>query len=171
MQPLTVSGEHITKLTLSYTGVAIVFDDLRWNTEPIAGGDAFSVGANGTLNGNLLGNDSDADNDPLTAAVSNGPAHGSVSVRPDGGFTYTPAGGFSGSDSFSYHVNDGDGEQQGRVGRHHGDPAAPAAAAAAAAAADGRAVDDEHQLAGVPEVHEAAWRSRPRTCSPARRSS
>jgi hypothetical protein len=112
VKPLTVNGEHITKLTLQYTGVAITFDDLRWNTEPTAGNDAFSVGAGGTLNGNLLGNDSDADNDPLTAAVSNGPAHGSVSVRPDGGFTYTPAGGFSGSDSFSYHVNDGDGNSK-----------------------------------------------------------
>ena len=38
-----------------------MFDDLRWNTEPIANGNAFSVAANGTLNGSLLGNDSDAD--------------------------------------------------------------------------------------------------------------
>ena len=49
-----------------------------------------------------------------------------MSVRADGGFTYKPAGGFSGSDSFTYHANDGDGEQQGRDGLHHGDPAAPA---------------------------------------------
>ena len=39
LAPLTVNGEHITKLTLSFTGSAIVFDDLRWNTEPIANGD------------------------------------------------------------------------------------------------------------------------------------
>ena len=112
LSPLTVSGEHITSLRLSFTGSAIVFDDLRWNTEPVSGGESFSTAHNTPLKDGglrLLANDSDRDGDPLTAALERGPAHGSVSVRPDGGFTYTPASGFSGADSFAYRAGDGDG--------------------------------------------------------------
>jgi hypothetical protein len=113
LAPLTVNGEHITKLELSFTGTQIVFDNLRWNTEPVSNGDSFSVGQNGTLNaGGLLANDGDADGDPLSAVLGSGPAHGAVSVRPDGGFTYTPAAGFSGPDSFTYHATDGAGSSR-----------------------------------------------------------
>lgn len=110
LAPLTVSGEHITSLVLSFTGSAIVFDDLRWNTEPTSSGDSFSMAQGGTLNVSapgVLGNDSDADGDPLTAALESAPANGSVSLRPDGGFTYTPKSGFTGTDSFSYRASDG----------------------------------------------------------------
>jgi hypothetical protein len=114
LSPLTVSGEHITRLTLTFTGSAIVFDDLRWNTEPVSRTESFSVSQNGQLNvgaRGVLANDTDADGDPLTASLASdrAPAHGTVSVRPDGGFTYTPASGFSGMDSFGYNANDGDG--------------------------------------------------------------
>jgi hypothetical protein len=116
LAPLTVSGEHITRLTLSFTGASIVFDDLRWNTEPEAGDDSRSVGQNGTLNVDgpgLLANDTDSDADPLTASLgTQAPAHGTVSVRPDGGFTYTPAADFVGTDAFSYRAGDGDGSSR-----------------------------------------------------------
>ena len=112
LAPLIVNGEHITKLTLSFTGSAIVFDDLRWNTEPTSNGDAFSVTQGGTLNvgaSGVLGNDSDPDGDPLTATLDSAPTNGSVSLRPDGGFTYTPKSGFVGTDSFNYRAGDGNG--------------------------------------------------------------
>ena len=35
------------------------------------------------------------------------PDHGTVAVRPDGSFTYTPAPDFHGEDAFTYAVNDG----------------------------------------------------------------
>jgi hypothetical protein len=49
---------------------------------------------------------------PLTAILipntgTNGPFHGSVTLRPDGSFTYTPDVGFRGQDSFRYEVTDG----------------------------------------------------------------
>ena len=90
-----------------------MFDDLRWNTEPVSSGESFSTGHNAALNvgaPGILANDSDPDGDPLTAALERGPAHGSVSVRSDGGFTYTPASGFTGTDSFGYRAGDGDGK-------------------------------------------------------------
>ncbi|HND53969.1 MAG TPA: Ig-like domain-containing protein, partial [Pirellulaceae bacterium] len=55
----------------------------------------------------VLANDSDADSDSLTAAVTQQPSHGTVTLSSDGGFTYTPASGFTGQDSFQYVANDG----------------------------------------------------------------
>jgi hypothetical protein len=40
--------------------------------------------------------------DTVTAAVVTQPAHGKVAVNMNGGFTYTPAAGFSGTDAFTY---------------------------------------------------------------------
>src|SRR5207245_911525 len=55
----------------------------------------------------VLANDSDADGDPLTAVLVSGPANGTLTLNPNGSFTYTPKTGFSGTDSFTYKANDG----------------------------------------------------------------
>jgi VCBS repeat-containing protein len=55
----------------------------------------------------VLDDASDVEGDPLTAAVATAPAHGSVAVNPDGSFTYTPAAGYAGPDSFTFVANDG----------------------------------------------------------------
>jgi hypothetical protein len=47
------------------------------------------------------------DGDELSAALVSGPSNGTLSLQGTGGFSYTPAPGFSGLDSFSYQVNDG----------------------------------------------------------------
>jgi len=52
-------------------------------------------------------NDTDVDGNPLTAAVVAQPAHGTVTVNANGGFTYTPALNYNGGDSFTYKANDG----------------------------------------------------------------
>ncbi len=66
-------------------------------------GTALTVSAPG-----LLANDSDSNGDPITAALASGPANGTVSINPDGSFTYEPNSGFYGTDSFSYVANDGE---------------------------------------------------------------
>jgi hypothetical protein len=55
----------------------------------------------------VLGNDTDADNDPLTASLVAGPSNGSLTLNANGSFTYTPGANFFGSDSFTYKANDG----------------------------------------------------------------
>jgi ELWxxDGT repeat protein/VCBS repeat-containing protein len=55
----------------------------------------------------LLSNDTDVDNDPLTATKVTDPANGSVVVNANGSYTYTPNANFNGSDSFTYTANDG----------------------------------------------------------------
>jgi len=55
----------------------------------------------------VLANDSDPNNDPLTAVEVSDPAHGTLSLDPNGSFVYTPNAGFSGTDTFTYRANDG----------------------------------------------------------------
>lgn len=73
--------------------------------------DFYSTPANTNLNTDaahgVLANDTDASGLTLTAAVSSQPAHGTLTLNPDGSFTYIPAAGFAGTDSFTYHASDG----------------------------------------------------------------
>jgi len=55
----------------------------------------------------VVGND--AGPAPLAASVAAAPAHGTVTLAADGSFTYTPAAGYAGADSFTYVVTDGNG--------------------------------------------------------------
>lgn len=80
------------------------------NDTPISVAESYSLARDTTLNiaapGVLL-NDFDYDDDPLTASVDVGPAHGTLNLLPNGSFSYTPTTGFSGTDQFSYRANDG----------------------------------------------------------------
>jgi hypothetical protein len=80
-------------------------------TLPIAAGDdVYEVAAETTLNVDLpgvLANDVDPEGDPLTATMVAGPTNGTVTLNVDGSFSYTPAIGFAGSDSFTYQAGDG----------------------------------------------------------------
>ncbi|HEX8857895.1 MAG TPA: Ig-like domain-containing protein [Actinomycetes bacterium] len=62
----------------------------------------FTVAAPG-----VLANDSDAAGDPLTATLVTGPVHGTLTLSPDGAFTYTPEADFNGRDTFTYKASDG----------------------------------------------------------------
>ena len=80
------------------------------NTAPVAVADAYTTQRDTPLvipAPGLLANDADAQSNPLTAALNAGPGHGSVSLNANGGFTYIPAAGYTGADSFTYHANDG----------------------------------------------------------------
>ncbi len=55
----------------------------------------------------VIGNDTDADLDPLLPTVVTEPDHGSLILDSDGSFSYTPSAGYHGPDSFTYKVNDG----------------------------------------------------------------
>ncbi len=60
----------------------------------------------------VMANDTDADGDALRAAVRVRPQHGTVLLRLDGSFFYTPHVDWSGTDWFDYRVNDGTGVSQ-----------------------------------------------------------
>jgi hypothetical protein len=55
----------------------------------------------------VLGNDTEPNRKPLTAALVTGTSRGTVGLNPDGSFTYTPAAGTFGPDSFTYTASNG----------------------------------------------------------------
>ncbi|MGZ8217517.1 Ig-like domain-containing protein [Methylomagnum sp.] len=55
----------------------------------------------------VLGNDTDPQNDPLTAVLVSDVAHGTLALNGDGSFIYTPAPNYHGADSFTYKARDG----------------------------------------------------------------
>ncbi|WP_415796351.1 cadherin-like domain-containing protein, partial [Mycolicibacterium frederiksbergense] len=77
------------------------------NDAPVTVDDSFSTDEDTALTGNVLTNDSDVDGNTLTVALVDGPANGTLTLNPDGSFTYTPAADFNGADSFSYTAGDG----------------------------------------------------------------
>ena len=80
------------------------------NSAPVAVADAYSTPegiAKVVATPGVLGNDTDADSDPLTAVLVSSVAHGTLSLATSGGFTYTPTSGYTGPDSFTYKANDG----------------------------------------------------------------
>ena len=77
---------------------------------PTAAGETLAVPNGGVLSisaPGVLANDSDPDGDPLSAELVEPPAHGALQLFADGSFTYTPAAGFVGTDSFLYRASDG----------------------------------------------------------------
>ncbi len=81
------------------------------NNPPVAMDDAYSVNEDTMLSvaaPGVLGNDSDADGDPLTAVPASGPTNGALTLNnASGSFTYVPNADFTGPDTFTYKVNDG----------------------------------------------------------------
>ncbi|TLM73962.1 MAG: tandem-95 repeat protein, partial [Actinobacteria bacterium] len=80
------------------------------NDAPVAADDAYSTDEDTPLviaALGVLGNDTDVEGDPLSAFVVDLPAHGTLTLDADGGFTYVPDADWNGSDSFTYHANDG----------------------------------------------------------------
>jgi hypothetical protein len=77
------------------------------NDPPVADDLTTSTPEDTQLNGAITA--ADADGDALTFTLGTPPINGAATVNPDGSFTYTPAGNFSGSDSFTVLVEDGNG--------------------------------------------------------------
>jgi RHS repeat-associated protein len=86
------------------------------NHAPVANPDSYSTLPGQSLQvgatAGVLANDTDAENDPLTAQLVSQPAHGIVTLNADGSFLYTPAAGFRGLDSFTYQASDGQAPSQ-----------------------------------------------------------
>jgi PKD repeat protein len=80
------------------------------NTPPGAVPDRYIVKPGQTLaigGPGVLGNDIELDSQPMTASLVSGPAHGGLTLDPDGSFSYAPDPTFPGADSFVYRASDG----------------------------------------------------------------
>ncbi len=77
--------------------------------------DAYSVDEDQALDVPLPGvltNDSDGLAHVLTVKPAEGPSHGTLTLRPNGSFTYQPNEDFHGTDSFTYQATDGDADSK-----------------------------------------------------------
>ncbi|MDX1944523.1 MAG: Ig-like domain-containing protein [Pirellulaceae bacterium] len=80
------------------------------NDSPVAVNEEFTIDEDTPLvleAPGILGNDTDADGDPLSASVVNPPQNGTLVLNADGSLTYTPNANFHGIDGFSYLASDG----------------------------------------------------------------
>ena len=98
--------------SFGFADTTVSFAELL-NAAPVAQDDSFSLSEDGALTGeNVLadngsGADSDIDGDTLTVSLVSDVTNGSLTLNPDGSFDYTPDADFTGSDSFTYAVDDG----------------------------------------------------------------
>src|SRR5262249_28078155 len=84
-------GTYTATVTIPITGV---------NDAPVANADSFVTNEDTdfvVLAAGILANDTDVDGGPLTAAVQDGPANGTVTVNADGSFAYHPNANFNGT--------------------------------------------------------------------------
>ncbi|SDD06044.1 Calx-beta domain-containing protein [Pedobacter soli] len=102
---ITMNATTSNPLITASTSPATV--NIRDNRAPVATAPAITVNEDTPVNGTITA--SDPDGNPLTYTVTTPPAHGSVTVNPDGTYTYTPAPDYNGTDTFTVTVSDGKG--------------------------------------------------------------
>jgi len=91
--------------------VKLLADDSN-NTRPVAVDDSFSTPEDAPVTiatADLLANDSDDDENPLTIQSFGSPGHGTLVDNENGTITYTPNLNFNGDDTFTYTISDGNG--------------------------------------------------------------
>ncbi|WP_159691600.1 retention module-containing protein, partial [Cognatazoarcus halotolerans] len=80
------------------------------NDVPVATDDTLAAVEDTPLTGTLAANDTPSGDGGNVWALASGPANGSVTVNPDGTFSYTPNANYNGPDSFTYTITDADGD-------------------------------------------------------------
>jgi hypothetical protein len=103
----TVTDNGITSQVSAPATVSITVSN-PVNNAPIAGNDAETISMEQTLIANVLDNDSDPDNNPISnPAITIPPVHGTATVNAINGLiTYTPNPGFFGTEVLTYQICD-----------------------------------------------------------------
>ena len=88
--------------------LVIVITEPLPNQPPVIVNDNVNTTVNTTVSGNVNTNNSDPDGNTLTADNTpvSGPSNGSITINPDGSFTYTPNTDFIGSDTIVINICD-----------------------------------------------------------------
>ena len=90
--------------------VSLTVRPTNTNTAPVAVNDRYTTNEDTVLSitsaAGVLKNDTDANNDSLTAILVTSPRHGSLLLNTTGALIYHPNANFNGSDSFTYQAKD-----------------------------------------------------------------
>jgi CshA-type fibril repeat protein len=78
------------------------------NDVPVANNDTATTAEDSPVTIPVLGNDTDADGNPLTITSATSP-NGTVAINPDGTITFTPNPNFNGPATITYTISDGQG--------------------------------------------------------------
>lgn len=118
----TPAANYVGTVSFSYTitdskgGTAeadVLVSVTAVNDAPVAVADSYTAEGTEALSveaaTGLLANDSDLDGNSITVVTTPGtaPAHGNLTLQPDGSFVYDPADDFIGTDTFTYKIDDG----------------------------------------------------------------
>ncbi|MBD9387908.1 tandem-95 repeat protein [Agrobacterium sp. AGB01] len=76
------------------------------NEPPVSSDTSISVTEGTVISGNLPAA-TDPEGQPITYGLGSGPQHGTVTINADGTYSYTPASGYNGADSFTFTISDG----------------------------------------------------------------
>ena len=101
---------HVNDSLIDSQEVFVKINVLPQNLSPVGTNDQYTVVENQILTVDapgVLQNDSDPENQALTATKITEPLQGTLDFNADGSFVYTPNTDYSGSDSFTYAANDG----------------------------------------------------------------
>ena len=104
-------GPYTVTLTVDDGHGGVVTKTFSWpvkNPSPVAGDDTATVKTGKSVEVAVLANDSDPDGDPLTVTKAKA-GNGAVEILADGSIKYTPKAGFTGTDTITYVVSDGNG--------------------------------------------------------------
>lgn len=100
----TVSDAHGATSTATVTVTVTAVNDA-----PVAADDSAFCAKNKSVHVNVLANDSDVDGDALAVSSIGRPQHGSLTLGSDGTIRYRAKKGYTGTDSFFYTIEDGNG--------------------------------------------------------------
>jgi large repetitive protein len=107
----TGGGVYTATITVSDGKGGTVQQTITFNVTnpgPVASNDSASTPEDTPVIIPVLTNDSDPDGDPLTVTSASA-INGTVVINADGTVTYTPNPGFSGTDTVTYQISDGNG--------------------------------------------------------------
>jgi uncharacterized repeat protein (TIGR01451 family) len=104
----------ITKLVVTYSnGTTITnpsqqvigISKMTWcKVQPVANNDSRDVPLNTAVNGNVVLNDYDDEQNSFTVSLLSSPSHGTVTLNSGGTYRYTPTTSYTGPDSFTYRI-------------------------------------------------------------------
>jgi len=107
----TFSGTETLTYTLRDAHGSTTTASLTVTVTPVAAADTVTVASGGVAIADPAhGVLADDHGSGLHVTGHTGPGHGTLTLGNDGGYTYTPAAGFSGTDAFSYTVTDSSGQ-------------------------------------------------------------